>query len=122
MRRQTGISDRLIDVAPRFVVVPPELETTAEQVLAEIDATKTDDANPFSKLSLIVEPRLSNDEQWYVTADPALIDGLEYAYLEGAPGPQIETKAGFEVDGVQIKVRLDFGCGWIEHRSWYRNG
>ncbi|MEY8843244.1 Mu-like prophage major head subunit gpT family protein, partial [Cribrihabitans sp. XS_ASV171] len=122
MRRQTSISDRLIDVAPRFVVVPPELETVAEQVLAEIDATKTDDANPFSKLSLIVEPRLTEDEQWYVTADPALIDGLEYAYLEGAPGPQIETRAGFEVDGVQIKVRLDFGCGWIEHRSWYRNG
>ncbi|WP_158970956.1 prohead protease/major capsid protein fusion protein [Chachezhania sediminis] len=122
MRRQTGISDRLIDVKPRFLVVPPELETTAEQVLAEIAATKTDDVNPFSKLSLIVEPRFTDAQQWYLTADPALMDGLEYAYLEGAPGPQIETKAGFEVDGLQIKVRLDFGCGWIEHRGWYRNG
>ena len=37
---------------------------------------------------------------------PAQIDGLEYAYLAGAPGPQTETRAGFEVDGVEVKVRL----------------
>ena len=53
-------------------------------------------------------------------ADPAVIDGLEYAYLEGAPGPQIETKVGFEVDAIKVKVRLDFGGGWVEHRGWHK--
>ena len=122
MWRQTGLSGQLVGVAPRFILVPPELQTAAEQVVAEINATKIDDANPFSDLTVIVDPRLTDPEQWYVAADPAQIDGLEYAYLEGAPGPQIETRAGFEVDGVQIKVRLDFGCGWIDRRGWYRNG
>ena len=122
MRRQKGLNGELIDVSPKFVVVPPELESAGEQALADIAATKSDDANPFQKLTLVVEPRLTNDEQWYVVADPAMIDGLEYAYLEGAPGPQIETRQGFEVDGVQIKVRLDFGCGWIDHRGWHRVG
>lgn len=120
MRRQTGIKGELIDVTPRFLLVPPELETAAEQALTEVQATTTADANPFSKLSLVVEPRLTSVEQWYVAADPARIDGLEYAYLEGAPGPQIESKAGFEVDGVQIKVRLDFGAGWLDYRGWQR--
>uniref|UniRef100_A4WNT4 Peptidase U35, phage prohead HK97 n=1 Tax=Cereibacter sphaeroides (strain ATCC 17025 / ATH 2.4.3) TaxID=349102 RepID=A4WNT4_CERS5 len=122
MRRQTGLTSELVAVTPRFVVVPPELELAAERMLTEIQAATVAEVNPFSNLSLVVEPRLTNAAQWYVAADPASIDGLEYAYLEGAPGPQIESKAGFEVDGVQIKVRLDFGCGWIDHRGWHRVG
>ncbi|APZ52172.1 prohead protease/major capsid protein fusion protein [Salipiger abyssi] len=121
MRRQTGLGGQLINATPYALVVPPELETVAEQLLTEINATTTDDVNPFAKLTLAVEPRLTNVTAWYVAANPATIDGLEYAYLEGAPGPQIETRQGFEVDGVQIKVRLDFGCGWIDHRGWYMN-
>lgn len=122
MRRKTGLDGGPIDVAPRFVLVPPELETDMQRALAEIQATTADDFNPFAGLSLVVEPRLTSPSRWYVVADPATVDGLEYAYLEGAPGPQIFTRAGFEVDGTEIKVRLDFGCGWVDHRGWYRVG
>lgn len=122
MRRKTGLSGALIDVAPRFVLVPPELETDMQRALAAIQASTSADFNPFSTLALVVEPRLTSQTRWYVVADPQTVDGLEYAYLEGAPGPQIETRAGFEVDGTQIKVRLDFGCGWVDHRAWYRVG
>ncbi len=121
MRRQKGLGGQPIDAKPYAVVVPPELETLAEQLLTEIAATNTDDVNPFGKLTLAVEPRLTKETTWYVAADPATIDGLEYAYLEGAPGPQVETRQGFEVDGVQMKVRLDFGCGWTDWRGWYMN-
>ncbi len=122
MRRQTGLAGEVINVTPKFVLVPPELETAMEQALSAVQATKTSDTNPFAALSLTVDPRLTDTGQWYMAADPGQIDGLEYAYLEGAPGPQIETKAGFEVDGLLIKVRLDFGAGWIDHRGWYRVG
>ena len=121
LRQQTGLVNDLISVTPKFLVVGSELETDAEAILTTISATKADDVNPFaSRLVLVVEPRLTG-KQWFVVADPAEIDGLEYAYLEGEPGPQIETDAGFNVDGVRIKVRLDFGAGFVEHRSWYRN-
>lgn len=122
MRKQKGLGGEIIGVEPRFVLVPPDLETTAQKALAAIQATKAADVNPFSHLELIVEPRLSSTSRWYLAADPAQIDGIEYAYLEGAPGPQIETRMGFEVDGVEIKVRLDFGCGWLDWRGWYRVG
>lgn len=122
MRRKTGLSGGLIDVAPRYVLVPPELETDMQKALAEIQANSTDEHNPFSTLTLVVEPRLTSGTEWYVVADPQLVDGLEYAYLEGAPGVQAETRTGFEVDGVQTRVRLDFGCGWVDHRGWYRVG
>lgn len=120
MRQQTGPGGELIAVTPRYVLVSPENETTAEKVLSAIQATTVADVNPFSALAIVVEPRLSGT-RWYITADPAEIDGLEYAYLAGAPGPQIESRAGFEIDGVQIKVRLDFGAGFVDWRGWYLN-
>ena len=35
------------------------------------------------------------------------------------PGPQTTTRAGFDVDGVEVKVSLDFGAGFVDWRSWY---
>ena len=124
MRRQKGLTGELIAVAPKYLIVAPELETTAEKVLAEIAAAKTEDVNVFSKaLTLVVEPRLTLNSglTWYLSAPTGQIDGLEYAYLEGFEGPYLESRAGFDVDGVEIKVRLDFGAGFVEHRGWYRN-
>ena len=121
MRKQTGLSGDLIDVTPQFLIVPPDLETTAEKLLSTVQATRAEDVNPFTRLTLIVEPRLSSATRWFVAASPTTIDGLEYAYLEGAPGPQIETRQGFDVDGLEIKVRLDFGAGFVDWRGFYRN-
>lgn len=121
MRDQVGPGGGLISATPRYLLVPSELETLAEQTITAVQATKTADVNTFAFLELIVEPRLTNATRWYLAADPALIDGLEYAFLAGSPGPQIETRAGFEVDGLAIKCRDDFGCGFVEHRGWVSN-
>ncbi|MCA1453977.1 Mu-like prophage major head subunit gpT family protein [Bradyrhizobium sp. BRP22] len=121
MRKQTAKGGGLISVTPRFLLAPPDLETTCEKLLTAIQATNTDDVNPFARLSLVIEPRLANATRWYLVADASEIDGLEFAYLAGAPGPQVETRAGFEVDGVQVKVRLDFGAGFVDWRGWYAN-
>jgi hypothetical protein len=121
LRAQTGKSGGLIDVLPRFVVVPPALETATEKLLSTVQATKTTDVNPFASLSLVVEPRLTSLTRWYVVASPDQIDGLEYCYLAGAPGPQIETQPGFRIDGVEMRVRLDYGAGFVDWRSWYSN-
>lgn len=122
MRRQTGINGRPISVAPKYLVVPPELETAAEYMLASIQPNKTEDANPFAgKFDLLVEPRLVDPARWYMVGDPAAIEGLEYSYLQGSEGPQTESRAGFEVDGVEVKVRLDFGGAFLEPRGWYQN-
>ena len=122
LRTQKGIEDRTIRVTPRNLLVPPALETTAEKWLASIAPATAADVNPFSgALSLVVEPRLSSASRWYVTADPGEIDGLEFAYLSGAEGPQVESRSGWDVDGVEIRVILDFGAGFIDHRGWFMN-
>jgi len=121
MRKQTGPGGALIAVAPKYLVVPSELETVAQKLLATITPTTTDEVSPFSNLQLIVEPRLSSTTGWYLVADPAQVDGLEYAYLASEPGPQVSTQTGFRVDGVEVKVRLDYGAGFVDHRGWYYN-
>ncbi len=122
MRKQQGLAKRPINVTPKFLIVPPELETTAEKLLAAIQPTNSNDVNPFAtKLVLLVEARLTSPTRWYVVADPNMIEGLEYAYLQGEEGPQVETRAGFEVDGIEFKVRLDFGGAFLDHRGWHMN-
>lgn len=121
MRKQTGQGGGLISVTPRFLLAPPDMETACEKLLTQVQAVTTDGVNPFARLSLIIEPRLTDSHRWYVVADPAEIDGLEYAYLQGAAGPQVETKVGFSTDGVLVKVREDFGGGFVDWRGWYAN-
>jgi hypothetical protein len=121
MRRQTGPSGGLIVVEPVYVVVPPEMETATQKTLTSIQPVTLDNVNPFSNLRLVVEPRLVDADRWYLTADPTSIDGLEFAYLSGAPGPQIQSRAGFHVDGLEVRISLDWGAGFVEHRGWYSN-
>jgi len=122
LRKQTGLKNERINVIPTYLVVPSELETIGEQVLAEIASATVDTVNPFSKrLQLIIDPYLDDETAWYLAAQPSQTEALEYAYLEGAEGPITDTRAGFEIDGLEVKIRLDFGGGWIDHRGWYKN-
>ena len=122
LRKQKGLSGKPINVTPKFVLVPAEVELIGERMLAFIQPTKAVDVNPFGgKLDLAVEARLPSTTRWYLVADPSQIEGLEYCYLQGEEGPQIETRAGFDVDGLEIKCRLDFGAAFMDWRGWYMN-
>ncbi|MEC9343248.1 MAG: prohead protease/major capsid protein fusion protein [Pseudomonadota bacterium] len=122
MRRQTGLSGRPINATPAYIVVPAELETSAEAIVAEIAATTISEVNPFSKkLQVLTEARLASATRWYLFADPAVLPTLEYSYLSGSEGPMTESRTGWEIDGLEFKVRLDFGAGAIDHRGAYMN-
>ncbi|MGI2031402.1 prohead protease/major capsid protein fusion protein [Rhizobium panacihumi] len=121
-RKQTDDTGELISVGPRYLVVGADLETQAEKILTSIQANQTQDVNVFGgKLELVVEPRLTNATEWFLAAPAEQVPGLEYAYLEGEEGPQFFEQFGFNVDGVEIKVRLDFGASFMDWRGWYRN-
>ncbi|WP_018991296.1 prohead protease/major capsid protein fusion protein [Aromatoleum toluclasticum] len=125
MRKQTSLDGQLINVMPQFLLVPAALETVAQQYTsAAYVSTKGADINPFSStLQVIAEPRLdaSSATAWYLAADPAQIDTIEYCYLDGNEGVYLETRNGFEVDGMEIKARLDFAAKAIDHRGLWKN-
>ncbi|MEY3083210.1 MAG: hypothetical protein RJA94_3195 [Pseudomonadota bacterium] len=128
MSKQTGLDGKtVLNIRPSFLVVPTSLELAAEQLLAQnIVPTRVGDVVPATirSLAVVSEPRLdpaSGAVPWYLVASPAVIDTIEYAFLEGQDGVFIETRMGFDVDGVEIKARLDFGAKAIDWRGLYKN-
>jgi len=126
MRKQKGLdAAEFLNIMPKILIVPAALETVAKKYLAtEIRPDKADNVNPFAgELSLIVEPRLDANSAtaWYLAADPGQIDLIELAYLEGESGPYFETRMGFDVDGMELKVRHDVAAKAIDWRGLYKN-
>jgi len=125
MRLQKAPQGTPLDLVPRFMAVPPSLETYALQLIYPINIASSDQTKVVPEwvrsLVPVVEPRLDNTTgtatNWFLFTDPALIDTLEYCYLEGQQGVYIETRQGFEVDGVEIKARMDFGAAAIDYRG-----
>jgi hypothetical protein len=127
MRLQVGLDGERISIVPRWMFVAPEDEVAAEKLIATIVPDSATNVNAFASsgrtpLQLAVEPRLSaGNNPWYVTASLDQIDMVELARLEGAEAPFIESREGFEVDGLEIKVRHDLGTAVIDHRGLVKN-
>lgn len=122
MRKQKGLKGEIYAIEPWALIVPPELETVAQQVLATINATTTSDANPFqNSLELIVEPGLSNPDAWYLIGDPTRYDGLALAFLDGQRMPRVETRQGWHTLGLELRLTWALDAKFIETATWYRN-
>ncbi|WP_366940826.1 prohead protease/major capsid protein fusion protein [uncultured Amaricoccus sp.] len=124
--QQKGLEDRLISILPRYIIVPPgKRSLEARKQITATTPANTQDVNTFAgRLEVIEEPRLipgSGQDPWFLAADPARIDTVEYAYLEGQQGVTTETRMGFEVDGLEIKARHDFASKAIDWRGLYKN-
>jgi len=121
LRLQPGIDGTtILGITPKFLVVPPQKETLAEIYLATLSAGEAADVNPFSgKLTLVCIPGLSNVSAtgWYLFADPNQIPILEWSYLASQPGPQIETRSGWDLLGAEFRCFMDHGCGIIGTRG-----
>lgn len=121
MRKHVGVSGKTIDVQPTTIIAPPELEEGLLKYFGEYVPETPTNVNPWRDLRVVIDPRLSakSTTRWYLVAE--VIEGLVAANLEGNAGPVIETRAGFEVDGVQLRVRHDFGCAFLDWRGWYND-
>lgn len=127
MRTQKSVDGMTINMMAKYIVIPAALETSVDQLLAAtVVPTKTADVMPERLRSLepVVEPLLdqASATAWYMFADPSQYAAFAYAYLEGEEGPQVDAKQGWSVDGMELKVRLDFAAGPVDFRAGYKNG
>lgn len=129
LRRQTalGSSDPL-ELEGRFLIVPETRRTVAEQLIGSTadPAAGGNSAvmNPFhNRLEVIPSARLDSDStaQWYLTADPAEIDTVEVATLEGEEVPVIEEEDEFDTDCRKIKVRHNAAAKAVDYRGMVRS-
>jgi hypothetical protein len=132
-RKQTDADGRPLDIAPAFLAVPPELEETGAALLSSTELARyvadgTDrqpTGNPYQgKLSLIVEPRLSNaaftensETAWFLFGPPGL-GAVNIGYVGGTRAPTIEQVAlPANVLGIGFRAYWDFAVALGEYRA-----
>jgi len=126
MKLQKGIDGAtFIDVAPKYIIVPVAQEVVALQFVSPLlQATSQSAVNPFTgRFSVISDPRLdaNSTTAWYLAASPDQIGIIVVATLEGESGPRVESKVGFDIQGIQTKVEYDFAAKVENHRGLYKN-
>ncbi|MCK8501743.1 prohead protease/major capsid protein fusion protein [Myxococcus fulvus] len=125
MRTQKSWDGRMVlNITPRYLLVPAALEVVARQHVAQINANQATHVNPFGgQLEVVVDPRLdaASKLSWYLAAAPGAGPGLEYSYLDGQTGPVIEQVEDARILGVSWRVILDWGCGVVSHEGLYKN-
>ena len=103
-----------LDLRPAVLLVPDGLEATAKSVNNDAydhDAAKLQKKNPVGGLfrDIVATPRLTDTTRRYLFADPSYVPAFVVAFLEGdGQAPVLEVQRGWDIDGVEWKIRLDF--------------
>lgn len=121
---QKNESGKAMNLQGQFLLAPVAQMTAVQKLLASVTAAKSGDVNVFQgAYQPIFEARLDavSNKSHYLAAGPGRVDTIEIAYLEGQEGLYTETRTGFEVDGIEIKARLDVGVGLGDHRWIAKN-
>jgi len=117
-----------LNISPTFLLVPAALEDTAKILLmSETDPSQANSRKPNpvrNAAEIIVDARLdsASSTAWYLLADPNRFDTIEVGYLDGVAAPFLDQQDGWNIDGVEYKVRIDAAAAPLEHRTMYKNG
>jgi hypothetical protein len=131
--QQTDPNGKPMNISPRILLVPPELEATARTILQSQliviagDADRTlGDANIHAgTLDLAMSRELSNlsytgfsDKKWYLLAEPSEVPAIQTMFLNGVDRPTIENaQADFNMLGISLRGYFDFGVALQEPRA-----
>ncbi|MGH2356199.1 MAG: Mu-like prophage major head subunit gpT family protein, partial [Chloroflexota bacterium] len=126
MMKQTNSAGKRLNLRPRYLLVPPDLLFTALTIVNSslVPGSANNDVNV---LQGVVEPisvaQFTDVTDWYVMADPALVEGLEVGFVGGREAPDLLLQdaptAGmvFTNDQISFRVRWEFGGGWVDYRG-----
>lgn len=138
-RKQTDSLGHAIGIEPRYLIVPPELEFIARQLINSSSlqhvgaATAADKNNPTynpfqGAYEIIVEPRLSNTTYsgasataWYLACDPAVCDTLEVDYLNGQRTPTINQVGNGSILRIEYEVVFDVEANVVDFRGMVKS-
>lgn len=134
MASQMDPSERdFLDLRPAILLVPIGLGSQARVLNGaefDIDAVDagTNEQNKFQKpnvvrglfRTIVDTPRMTGTRR-YLFADPSIAPVIEVAFLDGQQEPYMEMQDGWRMDGVEWKIRLDYGVGAIDYRGAVTN-
>jgi ATP-dependent protease ClpP protease subunit len=128
MGKQTD-GNAMLNIRMAQLLVPLALEGTASVVREseyEVGAATKNNTTPNfvrNTFEVISDARLDavSATGWYGTANANTTDTVEVSYLDGVETPTLEQQAGWHVDGVEFKVRMDAGVAPLDFRTMVSN-
>ena len=119
----TGLGDGIkLNIQPRFLLAAPaKRQLGIQYTSSNYSPAAPTSINTFSGiLTPLFDANLSGNP-WFLFADPAAMPAFTFGSLDSEPGPRVATRAGFETEGLEMRVAFDFGVAAIEWRAAYRN-
>ena len=134
MSRQADPTNSMpLNIRPKYLLTPVSLESSGRILVAsEKDPVGSTGAiggattpNQFyQQFTVISEAYLdgltNGTTAWYLIADQNVTDTYEVGFLNGQQTPYLESKNGWDVDGVEYKVRIEAGVAALDFRGMYR--
>jgi phage head maturation protease len=125
MARQKNIRGKeVLNIRPQYLIVPPELFVAASQLVSSNVDPSRNNATPnpfFNALSVVPDACLTDVLAWYLAGNPGITDTIEVTYLNGNENPYMEQRIGFDVDGVEFKIRHDYQATVLDYKALYKN-
>jgi hypothetical protein len=124
-------SDAILNITPRYLIVPAALSATALELVNSQSYAQTGGnegviniygVNGQRPLTVVVEPLIDGHDNaaYYLAADTSQIDTVELSFLNGEEAPVLESDLHFETDTYRYKVRQTFGAAAIDWRGLSR--
>ncbi len=119
----------VLNIELKYLIVPRTLRGTANVVQKsefEVGSANKNNTVPNSvrdTFEVVADARLDavSTTAWYGAADGNRTDTVEVQYLDGVKTPVLEQQNGWDVDGVEYKVRMDAGVKALSYRTLAKN-
>lgn len=128
MKLQKDIGGRRrLNINPIFFIAPVALEGSAEvffnsKLFAGANTAATrENQYAGNRFTRIYEPRLDDTSatSWYLAGPKGKT--VTVFFLNGNQTPYLETRQGWNVDGVEYKIRIDAGAKALDWKALVRN-
>ncbi len=130
MMTQAGLdSTAILNIAPRFLIVPAALSATAYRLTGGGVVPETVGNIPLygpggpRSLEVVVDGQLDSlgsATNWWLAADNNTVDTVEITFLEGEETPVLDREDGFSTDTIKYKIRQSYGIKPIDFRGLYQ--
>jgi hypothetical protein len=132
-RKLTDPDGNPLGIQPKVLLVPPELELAAAQLMTQsmliassLGSTSSKVVEPSANVlagryRVVVSNYLTSATTWWLAADAADLNALDVVFLNGQQVPTIEqVQADYQLLGVQMRGYMDFGVTKAESLACYR--
>lgn len=126
-RKLTDPDGYPLGITPSILLVPPELEFTASELMGSSVLITGENAtrgnvNVFAgRFQVVSSAYLTSATTWWLVANPAELPAMEVAFLNGQRLPTVQqAEADFNTLGIQVRGHFSYGVAKAEARGAYR--